>query len=106
MQPRERAYRRRRHLQVMTWELLTGSKFFGATAEMASVVDRLRGKQPLASELPLTDAVRKGLGNATFRETVVAMLCRDAARRPTMPELVHRWTSLMHQSVGAAELRR
>ena len=92
-------------VQVMTWELLTNTKFFGTSAEMTTVVDRLLGKQPLASELPLTDAVRKGLGNPTFRETVVAMLSRDAAQRPTMPELVQKWTGMVQQTGASAGLR-
>jgi hypothetical protein len=82
----------------MTWELLTQSKFYGPDADMATVVDALLGKTQLASEQPLTPEVRKGLGNPTFRETVVAMLARDPAARPKVADLVQRWTGMVQQT--------
>ena len=84
-------------VQVMTWELLTQTKFYGAGADMAAVIDALTGKTPLPSERELSPDVHRGLANPTFRTTVVNMLSRDPARRPSMAELVHSWTSLMMQ---------
>ena len=82
-------------LQVMTWELLTKTKFYGEDADMAAVVDTLTGKTALASERDLTLEVYRGLANQTFRTTVVAMLQRDPAQRPTMADLVHSWQSIL-----------
>ena len=88
-------------LQVMTWELLTKTKFYGEEADMATVVDTLTGKTALASERELTQEVYRGLANNVFRTTVVAMLQRDPAQRPTMASLVHSWQGiLMQQTAG------
>ena len=86
-----------RTLQVMTWELLTKTKFYGEDADMAAVVDTLTGKTALASERDLTPSVYRGLANQTFRTTVVAMLQRDPAQRPKMADLVHSWQSILMQ---------
>jgi hypothetical protein len=64
-------------VQTVSWELLTKTKFFPADDDMTTVVDTLTEKLPLASEQPLSAEVRRGLGNKTYRETVVAMLNRD-----------------------------
>lgn len=84
----------------MTWEMLTGTKFYGNEPDMGDVVDALVGEKPFASEQELSAEVRKGLGNATYRESVIAMLSRDPAQRPTMSELVHRWTNVFQQTTG------
>jgi serine/threonine protein kinase len=85
-------------VQIMSWELLTKTKFYPADADMTTVVDTLKGNLPLASEQPLSAEVRHGLGNKTYRETVVAMLNRDPQLRPTVSELVHDWTSVFQQA--------
>jgi hypothetical protein len=90
-------------VQIMTWELLTQTKFYGSSADMVTVIDALLGKTPLPAEQPLTPEVRKGLGNPTFRETVVAMLSRDPAARPRVPDLVQRWTGMMQHATVMAE---
>jgi hypothetical protein len=90
-------------VQIMTWELLTQTKFYGPSADMVTVIDALLGKTPLPSEQPLTPEVRKGLGNPTFRDTVVAMLARDPAARPQVPDLVQRWTSMMQHTTVTVE---
>jgi serine/threonine protein kinase len=92
-------------VQVMSWELLTKTKFYPADADMTTVVDTLKGKLPLASEQPLSAEVRRDLGNKTYRETVVAMLNRDPQLRPTVSELVHDWTSVFQQATITSELR-
>jgi hypothetical protein len=86
------------NVQIMSWELLTKTKFYPADADMTTVVDILTGKLPLASEQPLSAKVRRGLGNQTYRETVVEMLNRDPQLRPTVSELVHDWTSVFQKS--------
>ena len=90
-------------MQVMTWELLTKTRFYGNNANMATVVDTLLGKTALASERELTLEVYRGLVNPVFRATVVAMLQRDPAQRPTMADLVRSWQGLlMHHTTTPA----
>lgn len=85
----------------MTWELLTGTKFYGDNADMTAVVDRLLGNKPLASELELAPAVRKSFGNQAYRDSVLAMLGRDPSLRPSMPDLVRTWTNVFQQTSAA-----
>jgi hypothetical protein len=82
----------------MTWELLTASKFYSEASEASSIVHILVGNAPLASEQPLLEHVHQGLGNATFRETVVAMLSRDPGKRPRVPELLQHWNDMLGPS--------
>jgi serine/threonine protein kinase len=90
-------------MQIMSWELLTKTKFYPADADMTTVVDTLKGKLPLASEQPLSAEVRRGLGNKTYCETVLTMLNRDPQLRPTVSELVHDWTSWFQQPTITSE---
>jgi hypothetical protein len=90
-------------VQIMSWELLTKTKFYPADADMTSVVDSLEGKLPLASEQPLSAEVRRGLGNKTYCETVLSMLNRDPRLRPTVSKLVHDWTSWFQQPTITSE---
>ena len=48
------------HVQVMSWELLTRTKFYGQHADMAAVVDTLLGARQLPSEQQLTAEVASG----------------------------------------------
>ena len=81
-------------LQIMAWELLTHTKFYGADADMNSVVDALLGSTALPTELHLPPAVQEGLGNRTFKDTTLAMLHRDPSQRPSMDQLVKRWSAM------------
>jgi hypothetical protein len=90
-------------VQIMSWELLTKTKFYPPDADLTTVVDTLKGKLPLATEQPLSAEVRRGLGNKTYRETVVAMLNRDPQLRPTVSEFVHDWMSVYQQSTITPE---
>jgi serine/threonine protein kinase len=85
-------------VQIMSWELLTKTKFYPPDADVTVVLDTLKGQLPLASEQPLSAEVHRGLGNKTYRETVVAMLNRDPQQRPTVSQLVHDWMSVFQQS--------
>ena len=87
-------------LQIMTWELLTETKFFGEGADMGTVVDALTGQTQLPTERPLSREVRKSLGNQVYRESVLAMLSRDPSQRPSMARVVRLWTSVF-QSTSA-----
>jgi hypothetical protein len=84
----------RGHVQVMCWELLTGEKFYGKHAGMSEVVSALTGETQLPSERPLPNAVGKRLGAGAFRESIFSMLSRDAAARPSVPELLATWNSI------------
>jgi hypothetical protein len=61
----------------MTWELLTGSRFYAAHADIDSVVNVATGHVPLASELPLTPQVQRELGNQVYQDSVMSMLARE-----------------------------
>jgi hypothetical protein len=82
----------------MVWELLTRTKFYGENADMATVVDALTGVTQLVTEQTLSAQARQGLGNKTYRDSVIAMLDRDPSRRPTVSQLVHDWTSIFQQA--------
>jgi hypothetical protein len=77
-------------VQITTREPPTQTRLYGPDANMELVLNALLGTThlELASEQQLTPEVCKGLGDPTFRETVVAMLSRDPAARPRMPDLV------------------
>ena len=90
--------------QVMVWDLLTRTKFYGERADMATVIDTLLGKTALASERELTPEVHRGLGNNVFRTTVVAMLSRDPAARPSMASLVQSWQGLFMQRTNPHDM--
>lgn len=78
----------------MSWELLTRTKFHGAHADMATVVEALLGRRLLPSEQPLTAEVKQKLGNKVYRDSIIAALARDPRQRPTVKQLVERWTSV------------
>lgn len=85
-------------LQVMAWELLTGTQFFGDDADMGHVVSALSGEAPLTSEQELAPEMRKKLGNQAYRESLLAMLNRDPSLRPTMADVVTSWTGVFQQT--------
>ena len=79
----------------MSWELLTHTKFHGASANMSHVVEVLLGAKQLPSEQELTAEAQRGLGNSVFRNSIVAALHRDPKQRPTVAQLVQDWTSVL-----------
>ena len=81
--------------QVMVWQLLTGQPLYGALATRVGIADALVGRAPLPTEQRLSREVRDGLANKVFESTVLAMLSRDPAARPTAASLVQQWMSLL-----------
>ena len=90
-------------VQVMSWELLTRTKFYGQHADMAAVVDALLGNKQLPTEQPLTAEVKKGLGNKVYRDSIVGALARDPAQRPSVAQLVEQWTSVFQHATFVSE---
>ena len=94
-------FTRSRRSQVMSWELLTRTKFYGQHADMAAVVDTLLGARQLCTEQPLTAEVQSGLKNTVYRDSIMAALSRDPRSRPTVAQLVHQWTSLFENAFNS-----
>ena len=84
----------------MTWELLTKVKIFGEEPDMSAAVDILTGVKPLPTEQPLSEEVRRGLGNSAYRDSVIAMLSREPTQRPTIDDVVQRWTSVFQSTMS------
>ena len=91
------------NMQIMAWELLTQSKFYGPDADMQTLIDTLTGTQPLPSELPLSPRVRRGLGNRAYRDSIMCMLSRDPAARPPVAEVARRWAAVFQQTTLTTE---
>ena len=81
-------------LQVICWELLTKHKFYGAGADMDSVVAMLRGDRPLPTEEQLPAEVSQMLGSGALREAIFSALHRDPLQRPSVASLLSTWTSI------------
>jgi hypothetical protein len=78
----------------MCWELLTKQKYYGIGADMGRVVETLKGNVPLPSEGVLTAETMEKLGNSGLRNSILSMLQRDAAMRPSVSHLLQSWTSI------------
>lgn len=81
-------------VQIMTFELLSKTKFYGEGATMDSVVAALTGQAPFLTESPLTPELRASLGSRAFRNSVLSMLSRDPRERPSAGEVVRDWTAV------------
>ena len=85
-------------VQVIAWELFTGSKFYGPAPDLQYVVRVLAGEQQLPSEAELAPQVKKRLGNSMFRATFLSMLHRDPQQRPSIRQLLTSWESFFSQT--------
>lgn len=78
---------------MIIWELLTKQKYFKPQTSMRSVVSMLRGDQKLPSEQRLASDVRARLSSGAMKDSLFQMLRRRPEERPSMSELLARWTS-------------
>ena len=85
-------------MQVMAWELLTGSRIYGEHATMADVVACLTQQRPLPTERPLTEAERRAIPGTAFRASIVAMLHRKPHKRPSIAHVVQTWTDVFRKT--------
>jgi hypothetical protein len=92
-----------KNVQVICWELLTKSKFYGARASTEDVVAALEGHTQVASERDSMNSCTH-LGTGTFRQSILSMLSRDKSKRPKVKELLAIWDSCYPQP-GHTEYR-
>jgi hypothetical protein len=84
-------------LQVICWELLTGQRFLGASADKETVLNVMLGQASLPTEQAIPLQTRKRLGNARFQKVLLSMLEREPTSRPNVKEVLAGWAAIFYE---------